>query len=541
MRMPFRLAVADFWDRVRRPAYAVILFAAVGLGYLATPAKEAGWVVMQVGDYRGAYNSAYVGMVVALAGAVWLSLGGFYVVRNAISRDESTGVGRLLAATPLSNMAYLTSKFLSSVLVLASMLGVLAVTAVVMQLARGEATTVDPVDLLSPFVLIALPLMAFTAAAALLFEAIPFLRAGLGNVLWFFIWAFIAIGGQSPNAPLGGIGVHQVVQSLGDSMKAQGIDPSEAGEFSLGLTLVSKPLKTFEWTGFDPSSAYLLTRCVLLLIAVALALVPAFWFPRFDPARGRELQDPSAQSADDRTEDRSTFPAMPVVAIQEEPGAARSDTFGNVPRAQVKLGNSAVRLLVGEVRVLVQGVPLWWWAGVLTLTAVSQMVTPATGVTRILLPLAWIWPVLIWSRLGTQRHEHGVEAILGAYPAARRRVLAEWGAGLLLTAVAGIGPALRMLTGSDGPGLLHWFLGALFIPSFALVLGMLSRTHRLFQAAYLPLWYGTVNGITPLDFMGALRGPDGLPAGMSPALLIGATVVMLATAFATTAARRVAG
>ncbi|MGW8557680.1 ABC transporter permease [Streptomyces tubercidicus] len=541
MRMLFRLAVADFWDRVRRPAYAVILFAAVGLGYLATPAKEAGWVVMQVGDYRGAYNSAYVGMVVALAGAVWLSLGGFYVVRNAISRDESTGVGRLLAATPLSNVAYLTSKFLSSVLVLASMLGVLAVTAVVMQLARGEATTVDPVDLLSPFLLIALPLMAFTAAAALLFEAIPFLRAGLGNVLWFFIWAFIAIGGQSPNAPLGGIGVHQVVRSLGDSMKAQGIDPSEAGEFSLGLTLVSKPLKTFEWTGFDPSSAYLLTRCVLILIAVALAVVPAFWFPRFDPARGRELQDPSARSADDRTEEKSTFPATPGVAIQEEPGAAQSDTFGNVPRAQVKLGNSAVRLLVGEVRVLVQGIPLWWWAGVLTLTAVSQMVTPATGVTRILLPLAWIWPVLIWSRLGTQRHEHGVEAILGAYPAARRRVLAEWGAGLLLTAVAGIGPALRMLTGSDGPGLLHWFLGALFIPSFALVLGMLSRTHRLFQAAYLPLWYGTVNGITPLDFMGALRGPDGLPAGMSPALLIGATVVMLATAFATTAARRAAG
>ncbi|MFI5526279.1 ABC transporter permease [Streptomyces platensis] len=540
MRMLFRLAVADFWDRVRRPAYAVILFAAVGLGYLATPAKEAGWVVMQVGDYRGTYNSAYVGMVVALAGAVWLSLGGFYVVRNAISRDESTGVGRLLAATPLSNTGYLASKFLSSVLVLASMLGVLAGTAVVMQLARGETTTVDPVGLLTPFLLIALPLMAFTAAAALLFEAVPVLRAGLGNVLWFFIWAFIAIGGQSPNAPLGGIGVHRVVQSLGDSMKVQGIDPSQAGEFSLGLTLVSKPLKTFDWPGFDPSSEYLLTRCVLLLIAVALALVPAPWFPRFDPARGRTLQDPSAQAAvGDRIE--SAYPAMPAVVMQEEQGAARAATFGKVPRAQVKLGNSAVRLLVGEVRVLLQGIPLWWWAGVLTLTAVSQMVTPATGVTRILLPLAWIWPVLIWSRLGTQRHEHGVEAILGAYPAAHRRVLAEWGAGFLLTVVAGIGPALRMFTGSDGPGLLHWFLGALFIPSFALVLGLLSRTHRLFQAAYLPLWYGTVNGITLLDFMGALRGPDGLPAGMSPALLIGATVVMLGMAFAATVARRMAG
>lgn len=164
----FRLAAADFWDRVRRPAYAAILCAAVVLGYLATPGKDAGWVVMQIGRYRGEYNSAYIGMVVALAGAVWLCLGGFYVVRNAISRDESTGVGRLLAATPISNATYLLAKFLSSVLVLASMLGVLVVTAVVMQLARGEVLAIDPVELLKPFVLIALPLMVFTAAAALL-------------------------------------------------------------------------------------------------------------------------------------------------------------------------------------------------------------------------------------------------------------------------------------------------------------------------------------------------------------------------------------
>ncbi|MEU1447558.1 hypothetical protein [Streptomyces mirabilis] len=54
---------------------------------------------------------------------------------------------------------------------------------------------------------------------------------------------------------------------------------------------------------------------------------------------------------------------------------------------------------------------------------------------------------------------------------------------------------MRMVTGSDTQGLVHWFLGALFISSFALVLGTLSRTHRLFQFAYLPLWYGTVNGI----------------------------------------------
>jgi hypothetical protein len=106
--------------------------------------------------------------------------------------------------------------------------------------------------------------------------------------------------------------------------------------------------------------------------------------------------------------------------------------------------------------------------------------------------------------------------------------------------VSGIGPALRMLTGSDFPGLLHWLCGALFIPSFALVLGTLSRTHRLFQAVYLPLWYATVNGIAPLDFMGAVRGPDGQPAGLPPAVLLGAVVVALGIVYGAAATRRAA-
>ncbi|WP_030797060.1 hypothetical protein [Streptomyces sp. NRRL S-337] len=531
-----RLALGDFWDRVRRPAYAVILIAAVGLGYVATPAKEAGWVVMQIGTYRGTYNSAYIGMVVALAGTVWLSLGGFYVVRNAISRDESTGVGRLLAAMPLRTWAYLLAKFLSSVLVLSSMLGVLAVTAVVMQLARAESMTVNPVELLSPFIVIALPLMAFTAAAALLFEAIPLLRAGLGNILWFFIWAFIAIGGQSPNAPLGGIGVHSVVRSLAADMKAQGIDPQQVGEFSLGLTVVDKPLKTFIWHGFDLSPGFLLGRYALVAIALALALLPVLWFPRFDPARAGAL---AASGADPGSAPEGAATPAPVMWEDRRSTQARSAGFTTMPQASVHYGNPALRLLLGEVRILIQGTPRWWWAGVLLLTVVAQMVTPATGVTRILLPLAWIWPVLIWSRLGTQRHEYGVEAILGAYPSARIRVAAEWAAGFVLTAVAGIGPALRMCTGSDTQGLVHWLCGALFIPSFALVLGTLSRTHRLFPFAYLPLWYATVNGIAPVDFMGAIRTGNGSPAGMPPAFVLLSAAVMLGIVFLSSAARRV--
>ncbi|MGO4423804.1 hypothetical protein AB4Z54_35245, partial [Streptomyces sp. MCAF7] len=161
--------------------------------------------------------------------------------------------------------------------------------------------------------------------------------------------------------------------------------------------------------------------------------------------------------------------------------------------------------LAGELRILLRGVPRWWWAVAAAIT-VAGLVAPLSAVPRIVLPAAWIWPVLIWSRLGTQRHEYGVESLLGAYPAPGRRTRAEWLSGLAVTALA-------------------------------LALGTLSRTHRLFQAGYLPLWYATANGLPLLDFMGAVRA-NGHPADPPAPAVAALSALLLGAVFAAGAARR---
>lgn len=520
-----RLAVGDFRDRVRRPVYAVTLLAAVGLGYLAVPDAGGHWTIMDVGGNRGVYNSAYVGAVTALAGALWLTFGGFYVVRSGIARDETTGVGQILAATPLRTSRYLLAKFLSNLLVLASMVGVLVVTALLMQLARGEDRAVRPIALLEPFLLLALPLMAFTAAAALLFETVPLLRGGVGNVVWFVLAMVLAIGGQSASAPLDGLGVHQVAGSMGAALEAQHgtVDP---GGFSLGLTKVDKPLGTFRWEGFDPSSGFVLGRLALFLAALAVALLPALWFGRFDPARG--------------TGRAAAVPVVagePSVADGTEPAGTRwGSAPGVLPRTEPRRAGAFGRLLAGEVRILVQGVSRWWWLVAAGLTA-AGLALPMNAVTGLLLPLSWLWPVLIWSRLGSQQVENGLEVLLGAYPSARRRLLAEWASGLVLTAVTGVAPLIRMLAAGDGAGTASWVGGAVFVPSLAMALGVVSRSHRLFQAVYLPLWWVLVNNVAALDFMGAVR-VDGSPAGPGPLLVGALSAALLAGVFLAGAARR---
>ncbi|WP_327007922.1 hypothetical protein OHA72_11995 [Dactylosporangium sp. NBC_01737] len=390
------LAVADFLERVRRPAYLVMLISAVGLGWLAVPPTGARWVVLDAGGYRGLYTSAYVGLVTALTSALWLTFVGFYLVRDAVARDVRSGVGQLLAASPLRTPVYLAGKFASNLLVLGSMAGVLAVTALALQLLRGESRAVDPVGLLAPFVFLALPMLAVTAAAALLFETTPVLRSGFGNILWCFVWMAIAIGGQSASAPLGGIGVAQLAGTM----------PATADTFGLGLMYVDRPLRTFEWPGLPLDAGFVAGRAAVTLLAVAVALLPALWFHRFDV---------TARSTAAR--------ALP------EPHTV----YKGLPRTAATAGSATGRLLAAEVRILLRSAPWWWWTGAALLALAGLAARP--GPT---LAIVWIWPVLLWSRLGTRR-EAG--AILAAYPAPRRRLLAEWAAGVLLAAATGALPS----------------------------------------------------------------------------------------------------
>src|SRR6266487_946550 len=527
------LAVADFRERTRRPAYLVTLAAAVALGYLALPPAASLWVIMNAGGYRGIYNSAYVGTATALAGGLWLMPGGFYVVRGAIARDQHTGVGQILAATPLRSTGYLAGKFWSNLLVLASMAGVLAVTALALQLARGESTAVDPGALLLPLVLLTLPVLAVTAAAAVPFETIPVLRAGLGNIAWFFLWMITAIAGQG--VPLGGLGT--VAKSMRQAMAAQHLPA--AAEFSLGFTKVDHPLHTFTWHGLHPSGGFVAARLALILAAACVAALPAVWFGRFDPARALPRHAPAPDSGQ---------APVPVPATASAAGqaarTARSLAYKPLSAAKARPGLAFGRLLAGEVRILVQGTSRWWWLVAAALNAASlavpaNLVKPAGASTALLLSAAWIWPVLIWSRLGTQRRENGLETLLGAYPAVYRQLAAEWAAVLALTAVAGLGPLLRMAVAGDGPGVAAWIGGALFIPSLALMLGAASRTHRMFQAIYVLLWYAAVNQVAAADYMGTVL-VNGRPAGPSPSLIAAISLAMLSITSSIRAARHAA-
>jgi len=95
LRILYHMGKADFLERTRRYSFLLALVFTLYVAY----AVYRGQLAYRLDDYRGVYNSAWMGCEMALVITAFLTLIGFYVVKNTIQRDQETRVGQILAAT----------------------------------------------------------------------------------------------------------------------------------------------------------------------------------------------------------------------------------------------------------------------------------------------------------------------------------------------------------------------------------------------------------------------------------------------------------
>ncbi|MGD8475230.1 MAG: hypothetical protein PVH59_14005, partial [Anaerolineae bacterium] len=110
----YQIVRADFLERTRRYGTLIILGVAVFLTYSYLPPVDADYVTFSMNGYRGVYNSAWIGGTVTVLCVLTLSFGGFYLVKSAITLDRRTGVGQIIAATPLTKVQYVLAKIVSN-------------------------------------------------------------------------------------------------------------------------------------------------------------------------------------------------------------------------------------------------------------------------------------------------------------------------------------------------------------------------------------------------------------------------------------------
>ncbi|HYL91747.1 MAG TPA: hypothetical protein VEW69_01180, partial [Alphaproteobacteria bacterium] len=248
----------------------------------------------------------------------------------------------------------------------------------------------------------------------------------------------------------------------------------------------------FQWDGLHWTSGMVLQRLLWVGVAIALTCLAALFFRRFDPAReagqSRRKKQPAAPG-----------PQTDLIPILGTVSARTSAHLTPLPRG---LGSSFLALVRAELRVMLKGVSRWWYLVALGLW-IASVLTPLEASRNILIAI-WIWPLLLWSAMGTRESSCQTSAFIFSSPRSLQRQLpAVWLAGVIVALTTGSGVALRLAIAADFHGVFAWLAGALFIPTLALTLGVCSGTSKTFEAVYTFWWYtGPANHIPYVDFMG---------------------------------------
>lgn len=486
----YHIIKADLLERTRRFSFLVTICLIIYLGFLVNNQT----IIISIGQAQGLLNSAWAGAQMAIIAATMLSLFAFYLVNNCIDRDEKTRVGQIIATTPITKAQYLLGKWISNLIIMLLILCILAVAAIIMQLLYRQSAQMDLWALLSPFLFIALPMLSITAGLAVAFEAIPVLRHGLGNIVYFFLWMsmliFIVDGPFKEQPLLDPSGINLLIKSITPTV--QQVIPTYVGaEFQIGVaeqmsTNATSPL-IFMWQGFDWTAEIILSRLAFFILPVLLVLLSSVFFNRFDATKPVHPN----KKTKDQTEN-TPYQATKTTSDSHIDNA----TINNVYHGNI------FKLVFQNIRLMISRQPFYWYLimGVLWLVALLSP-SPVSGFAMAGIA---IWAIFIWSKMGCREKLAHTEMILYSAPnPVGRLFFAEWLAGVILAGLLFSAPALRLFVAGDLQGVMACGLTILLIPTIATTCGIFSGTSRLFEILFLLVWYiGPINQISALDFLG---------------------------------------
>jgi hypothetical protein len=451
--------------------------------------------------YVGEFNSTWVGVLVAGSTTVLLCFANFFIVKNAIAHDRHTGVGELIASTPMGKFTYLLGKVLSNFAVLMAIEGVLFVSALLIQLIHGDPQ-LNFLDLLLPFMFIAVPAMAAISALTLLFETLPGLRKGFGNLIFVLLW-FIMVFRIAAYEEVwfdlpGLLYIDAVFTEAAQTMSI----PFEGGFSIEGGALADPFAQYLRWENVTWINDMAGWRFYWFGIAICLTLVAVLSFDRFSSRLALSQRLPLLRrriSQEDLNKPEVGGDHANVKKILDR----QLLTKPKLPLVATLSGcKSFFRMLQIELRLILKR-PWWWYLITLCLFFMSLLV-PVYDAQTFWVPLIWLWLALVLSGIGIRDSRYRTKQIVFSAPyPLRYHFFATWLAGVFVTILLGIAGARLFLIGDINAGI-AWVIAAIFIPSFAFTTGILCKNRRFFECIYIAWWLigPMASKGTNLDFIG---------------------------------------
>nr|WP_240522711.1 hypothetical protein [Bacillus pseudomycoides] len=488
--------------QMRSYPFLIVIGLTIFLGYACVPAASAGYEIFYLGGVRGIYNSNWLGGMGAMTSTLFIWLLGFYMLRSQISDDQQLGVGQLIAASPISKFQYIFSKTISNFIVLVVIETVFIIAFMVMQFIRGEDLSFQLGGYLYPLFYIVFPSLLLLAAFTTFFDVFPGLKGVVGNIVFFFLWVLLAIMSfEMSNRYLDVFGLG-IIRSdmIHDAMREyEFLRGTNGGGF--GYNPVEGKIKTFHWDGLTWDAEMLVTSLVWIRMAMLLIWLTSLVFNRF--LTFTKVKEKIREAEGNKK----------TIAVNEQ--NHNSFIFTSITKTK---SISMFRLIKAELSIMLKGFTIWWYVIAIGLIAFG-LICPV-DISKGWLPIIIIWPIAIWSQMMTREKYYGTDQIIISSCSPLYKFFATWISGVIVGLIISSGLIIQFILIEDISFLFSWLSGIVFIPTLALVFGVWSRTHKLFEVVYILLWYlGPVNHLPYVDFLGISTSYAILYMGLSILLL----------------------
>ena len=489
MQQVWQCISADFKQRTRQQSFVVTLLAMSVLTLLFFPAPDAHYQTLVINGYRGIYNSAWLGICLAMLNVLFLPIICFYLVKNALELDRQSMTSELIAATPISKLTFLFAKWCTNVGILITIVIVMLLSSMLIQLYYGESYQIELWALLWPQLVFVLPMLLAISSIAIMFEANKWLKGGLGNVVYFFLWVGSIV--QSVES-ISGVGA--LLDNLDADVAAR--FPLNQGATNIGISAVDNEnlIKTFIWQGVEPTIEQLFGVLPLVFIALCCFALAVMFFDRFSQNSLPDNQQPSWLSRLLTTKKISQLNNFFRLITQH---------------------SSFTRLLRLELRLLLKGHSIYWLIGLVTLNIIQLCISMELLIS-IVLPISWLWCVLVISQLGQlDKQANTFELMTYSRKSIKSSCLASYFAAWILLLLASFGGVLRFAAMTEWLYLMQLSIAISFTVALAYFCGTFTGTKRMFEGLYLVLWYvGPFQAALYVDFFGvnsAISWQTGMP------------------------------
>lgn len=497
------IAKADFLERVRKfsfPAFAAFLVFSV-FWFVPRPSGFTGLVIEPDRFLQGS-DPSWIPISSALCGGTFLCLLGFVYIKNAVRQDHEAGILTLVQTSSLKRSTYLFGKFLSNVCLLLLLLVFLMAASFLTMVVRFPGRFIPLQSFFSPFLCI-IPGLFFVSAFALLTDCAPVFRknSSLSIGLYFCLFVLILTFGSLNRNPYrltsifdfsGFMWIHDSISRTVTAVTGQ--PATRINLFSYSREAGSQ-LKTLVFHGLMPSAAYFSDKLIMIALSLGLTGLASLLLPK--------SQNPVFAAA------KKQLPQ----AIKNAPARIPFFHFG---------------VFRSQMTILLKSQSFFWWSVAVCLW-IANLFSPMDTVRSALFPLAFVWLLPVFSKMGYLEHQTGMIIVLRTIPnAPLLQALFCWRAGLAISFFTSLPVLLRLFLSQNFAGFLAVIIFTIFIPTSALFLGEWTKSNRPFEILYLILCFLMMN----LPTLVFTDSSFSVQSGLRACCFILITVGMLVLAFA---------